>query len=103
MFTGGAEEEEEEEQRVEMEGTLWALHGLGSALCDVLENGGGCAEGSEDREEESRALGGVKEGRPRASQPSAGDQSQWKLWGLRGAERGTEVAPGWKIRGRAGG
>lgn len=37
-----------------------------------------------------RALEGVKTEKAWVSKPSAGEESLWKLWGLRGAEMGTK-------------
>lgn len=62
-------------------------------VCEVSETVGGLrdgTEGEEERVEVERALEGMKVEKAWASKPSAGDESLWKLWGLRGAEIGTK-------------
>lgn len=100
----GAEDEEDETE--EKEGTLCAVQALGQAVCEVSREVGEWrdgSEGGEEREEVEWALEGVKVEKTWASKPSAGEESLWKLWGLRGAETGTDPALGWNILGSAGG
>lgn len=98
--------EDEEEETEEKEGILCAFQALGQAACEVSWEVGGWRDGSEgedEREEVERALEGVKVEKTWASKPSAGEEVLWKLWGLRGAETGTDPALGWNILGSAGG
>lgn len=100
---GAGDEEDETEEK---EGTLCAFQALGQAVCEVSWEVVGWrdgSEGEEEREEVERALEGVKVEKTWASEPSAGEEVLWKLWGLRGAETGTDPALGWNILGSAGG